>query len=66
MWEAMESLEGAVTELGAVPLPRKHTPSQMDVTLDRLWRAGEICLPAARAYDEHCVKAAWTAAFVSM
>ena len=46
-WEAMESLEGAVADLSAVPAPRKHTPAEMDVTLGRLRRTGEVCLSAA-------------------
>ena len=53
-----------MTELGAVPPPRRHTVNQMDATLDRLHRAGEVFLPAARAYSNHCPKAAWTAALI--
>lgn len=46
-WEAMESLEGTVTELGAVPPPRKHTLVELDVTLERLHHVGEVLVPAA-------------------
>ena len=65
-WKAMESLEGAITELGGVPPPRNHTVTQLDATLDRLHRSAEVLLPAARAYGNHCAKAAWTAALVSL
>lgn len=65
-WEALDRMEGAMSELGAVPPPRKHTADQLPATLDRLRRAGEVFLPAARAYGNHCAKAAWTAAFVSL
>lgn len=62
----MESLEGVVANLGTVSPPQKHAPTEMDVTLGRLQRAGEVCLPTARAYRDHCAKAAWTATFVSL
>ena len=39
---------------------------QLAATLERLRRAGEVFLPAARAYGNHCAKASWTAAFVSL
>ena len=53
-------------ELDVVPPPWRHTVDQMDATLDRLRRAGEVFLPATRAYGNHCAKAAWTAALVSL
>ena len=65
-WEALERMEGAMSELGAMPPPWKHTVDQLAATLERLRRAGEVFLPAARAYSNHCTKAAWTAAFVSL
>ena len=65
-WTAMESMEGAIAELGGVPPPRNHTVTQLDATLDRLHRSAEVLLPAARAYGNHCAKAAWTAALVSL
>ena len=65
-WKAMECLEGAIAELGGVPPPRSHTVEQLDVTLGRLHRSGEVFLPAARAYGNHCAKAGWTAALVSL
>lgn len=67
-WEAMECMEGAMTELGVVCLwgPRRHTVNQMDAALDRLHRAREVFLPVARAYGNHYAKAAWTTALVSL
>ena len=65
-WKAMECMEGAITELGAVPPPRSHTVDQLDGTLERLQRVREVFLPAARAYGNHCAKAAWTVALVSL
>ena len=65
-WKAMEYMEGAIAELGGVPPPRSHTVAQLDATLMRLQRAGEVFLPAARAYGNHCAKAGWTAALVSL
>lgn len=59
-------MEGAMTELGAVPPPRRHTVDQLDATLGRLHRAGEVFLPATRAYGNHCAKVAWVAALVSL
>lgn len=55
-----------MTELGAVPPPWRNTVVQMDVTLEHLHHAGEVFLPAARAYGNHCAKAAWMAALVSL
>lgn len=46
---AMETLEGAVVELVAMPPPRRHTVGEMDITHGRLRRVGEVCLLAARA-----------------
>ena len=65
-WKAMESMEGAIAELGGVAPPRNHTVKQLDATLERLHRSAEVFLPAARAYGNHCAKAAWTAALVSL
>ena len=46
-WGAMEVLEGAVADLGAMPPPRVHTLEEMDVTLGRLRseerRVGKEC-----------------------
>lgn len=63
---AMEALEGVVVDLGAMPPPRKNTLAKMDMTLRCLHRTGEVCLPAAQAYGDHCAKAAWTVAFASL
>ena len=65
-WRAMERMEGAMVDLGAVPPSRGHTVAQMDATLARLHRAGEVFVPAARAYGNHCAKTGWTAALVSL
>lgn len=65
-WDAMESLEGTVADLGVVLPPRKHNPKDMDITLGRLCRTEEVCLPDARAYGDHCAKVAWTTAFASL
>ena len=65
-WKAMECMEGAITELGGVPSARSHTVAQVDATLLRLQRAAEVFVPAARAYGNHCAKAGWTAALVSL
>ena len=65
-WLAMERLEGAVVELGAVPPPREHTVEQMDATLDRLHRAGEVFVPAGLSYANHSARVGWTAALVSL
>ena len=65
-WKAMECMEGAISELGGVPPPRSHTVDQLDSTLNRLHRAGEVFLPAARAYGNYCAKTGWTAALVSL
>lgn len=62
--EAMESLEGVVADLGAMPLAWKHAPAELDITLGRLCRAGEVCLPTAQAYGDHCARAMWMVAFV--
>ena len=65
-WKVMESLEGAVEQLGVVPPARVHRPTEMDITLARLQKAVGICLPAARAYGDHCAKAAWTTTLASL
>lgn len=65
-WKAMECMESAISELGGVPPPWSHTVDQLDATLNRLHRAGEVFLPAARAYGNHCAKMGWTAALVSL
>lgn len=65
-WGAMERMEGAMTKLGAVPPSRGHTVAQLDKTLDRLYWAGEVFVPAARAYGNHCAKAAWLSALISL
>ena len=65
-WKAMECMEGAISELGGVPPPRSHTVDQLDATLGHLHRAGEVFLPTARAYGNHCAKTGWTAALVSL
>lgn len=57
-WEAMEALEGAVVDLGALPPLRHHNAGEMDNTLGCLRRAREVCLPATRAYGDHCAKVA--------
>lgn len=63
---AMEALEGAMANLGAMLPPRKHALEEMDVTLGHLHHAEEVCLLAAQAYGDHCVKAAWTVVFASL
>ena len=65
-WNAMESLEDGMLQLGAVPPPRHHRPSKLDIMLERLRRGCEICVPAARAYGDHCAKAAWLATLASL
>ena len=35
-WDAMESLEDALSQLGAVPPSRHHRSSELDITLERL------------------------------
>ena len=65
-WGAMEVLEGAVGDLGAVPPPRTHTLEEMDVTLGRLRDVGKVFLPAARVYGDHCAKVGWVAALASL
>lgn len=65
-WRAMEAVEGAVLTLGAVPPARCHRPSEMDITFQRLERAGEVFVPAARAYGDHCAKATWFATLASL
>ena len=62
----MESLEDALSQLGAVPPARCHRPSEMDITLERLRRGCEICVPAARAYGDHCARAAWLTTLASL
>ena len=62
----MESLENDLSQLGAVPPSRHHRPSELDITLERLRRGCEICVPAARAYGDHCAKAAWLATLASL
>ena len=57
-WKAMELLEDGLSKLGAVPAPRRHRASELDITLERLRLGCEICVPAARAYGDHCAKAA--------
>lgn len=57
-WDAIEALEGTVADLGAVRPPRRHNLVEMDITLERLRRAGEVCLPMARSYEDHCAKVA--------
>ena len=62
----MEALEAAVAELGAVPPSRRHRPAEMDITLERLRRAGEVCLPTVHAYGDHCAKVAWLTTLTSL
>lgn len=52
----MESLKGALSDLDVVPPPRHHRAGEMDTSLERLHRTGEVCLPTARAYGDHCAK----------
>lgn len=65
-WEALEALEGAVVDLSALPSPRHHSTGEMDITVVRLCRVVEVCLPAAHAYGDHCMKVVWTMAFASL
>ena len=62
----MEAPEGAMTELGVVAPPRRHRPAEMDITLEHLQRAREVCLPAARVYGDHCAKVAWLTTLASL
>lgn len=55
----METLEGAVADLSAVPPPWRH--NVMDITLGHLRRIGEV-----RAYGDRCAKVAWTTAFATL
>lgn len=55
-----------MAELGAMPSAWKHTVEKLDATLEHLHHAGEVFLPVAHAYGNHCAKAAWTVAFVSL
>lgn len=65
-WEAMEAFQGAVADLNALPPPRRHIVWEMDISLERLRRAGEVCLSATWAYEDHCMKVSWTTAFASL
>lgn len=65
-WQAMVALEEAVSHLGASAPPRRHKPEEMDITLERLRSAGEVCLPAARSYGDHCAKTAWSTTLASL
>lgn len=38
----------------------------MDITLGRLLHAGAVCLPAARAYGDHCAKVSWITTLASL
>lgn len=65
----METLEGAVADLGtssSPPPPRTHTLAEADVTLERLQRVGEVFLPAAHIYRDHCAKVGWLTALASL
>ena len=62
----MEILEDGLSMLGAVPPSRHHRPSEVDITLERLRHGCETCVPAARAYGDHCAKAAWLATLASL
>lgn len=42
------------------PPPRHHRPAELDITLERLRRAREVCLLVARLYGDHCAKVAWS------
>ena len=55
-----------MTELGAISLVRCHRLAEMDITLERLRRGCEVCVPTARAYGDHCAKAAWLATLTSL
>lgn len=55
-----------MANLSALPPPRWHNMGEMDITLVRLYHAGEVCLQMARAYRDHCAKVAWTTAFASL
>ena len=65
-WEAMVSLEDGLKQLGAVLPARCHRPSEIDITLQRLRGGCEVCIPAARAYGDHCAKAAWLTTLASV
>ena len=65
-WNVMESLEDALSQLGAVPPSRQHRPAEVDITLERLRQGCEFCVPAARAYGDHCAKAAWSTTLASL
>ena len=65
-WKAMEILEDGLSMLGAVPPSRRHRPAEVDITLERLRNGCETCVPAARAYGDHCAKAAWIATLASL
>ena len=65
-WEAMVSLEDSLKQLGAVLPARCHRPSEIDITLQRLRGGCEVCIPAARAYGDHCAKAAWLTTLASV
>lgn len=38
----------------------------MDITLGCLLHAGAVCLPAARAYGDHCAKVSWITTLASL
>lgn len=65
-WEAMEALEGALVDLGALLLLIHHTVGEMDISLGHLRRAEEVCLSVAQAYGDYYAKVAWTTAFASL
>ena len=65
-WKAMEIIEDGLSMLGAVPPPRRHRPSEVDITFERLRQGCETCVPAARAYGDHCAKATWLATLASL
>lgn len=54
----METLEGTVANLGAMPPPWTHNLAEMDVTLERLQRVRDVFLPAVHVYRDHCAKLA--------
>ena len=65
-FEALEILEDAVTQLGAVPPARTHRLAESDITFERLKNVGRVCVPAARSYGDHCAKVAWCETLTSL
>ena len=46
--------------------PRIHTLAEIDVTLRRLQRVGEVFLSAARVYKDRCGMVGWLTALASL